>query len=472
MKNSMADIGLIGLGVMGENLALNIESRGFRVAVHNRDQETIDNFINSKAKEKNIAGFGDIAEFVNAIERPRKILMMVKAGIVVDNFINKITPHLDKGDIVIDGGNSNYQDTIRRTKELEDCGYYFIGAGVSGGEEGALKGPSIMPGGSSEAWPEIRDIFQTICAKVDGSPCCEWIGEGGSGHFVKMVHNGIEYGDMQLICESYQIMKDVLGMSADEMHSVFKDWNDGELSSYLIEITANILAFKDTDNTPLVDKILDVAGQKGTGKWTGIAALNLGSPLTLIGESVFSRYLSSIKQERVEAAKVFKGPKIKFDGNREEVLSDIHDALYGAKIVSYAQGYTLLAGAAKEYGWNLNYGGIALIWRGGCIIRSVFLNRIKEAYDDDPAIKNLLLSPYFKESIESCQGGWRRVSSLALSYGIPVPAITSSLCYFDGYRCADLPANLLQAQRDYFGAHTYERNDKPRGEFFHNDWLT
>jgi 6-phosphogluconate dehydrogenase len=395
---------------------------------------------------------------------------MVKAGIVVDNFINKITPHLDKGDIIIDGGNSNYQDTIRRTIDLEDRGYYFIGAGVSGGEEGALKGPSIMPGGSSEAWPEVRDIFQTICAKVDGSPCCEWIGEGGSGHFVKMVHNGIEYGDMQLISESYQIMKDVLGMSADEMHSVFKDWNDGELSSYLIEITANILAFKDTDNVPLVDKILDVAGQKGTGKWTGIAALNLGSPLTLIGESVFSRYLSSIKEERVEAAKVFKGPTIKFDGNREEVLSDIHDALYGAKIVSYAQGYTLLAGAAKEYGWNLNYGGIALIWRGGCIIRSVFLNRIKEAYDDDPGIKNLLLSSYFKESIENCQGGWRRLSSLALNYGIPVPAITSALCYFDGYRCADLPANLLQAQRDYFGAHTYERKDKPRGEFYHNDW--
>jgi 6-phosphogluconate dehydrogenase len=397
-------------------------------------------------------------------------MMMVKAGIVVDNFINKITPHLDKGDIIIDGGNSNYQDTIRRTIDLEDRGYYFIGAGVSGGEEGALKGPSIMPGGSSEAWPEVRDIFQTICAKVDGSPCCEWIGEGGSGHFVKMVHNGIEYGDMQLISESYQIMKDVLGMSADEMHSVFKDWNDGELSSYLIEITANILAFKDTDNVPLVDKILDVAGQKGTGKWTGIAALNLGSPLTLIGESVFSRYLSSIKEERVEAAKVFKGPTIKFDGNREEVLSDIHDALYGAKIVSYAQGYTLLAGAAKEYGWNLNYGGIALIWRGGCIIRSVFLNRIKEAYDDDPGIKNLLLSSYFKESIENCQGGWRRLSSLALNYGIPVPAITSALCYFDGYRCADLPANLLQAQRDYFGAHTYERKDKPRGEFYHNDW--
>jgi len=470
MKNSMADIGLIGLGVMGENLVLNLESRGFSVAVHNRGPETINNFINGKAKGKNISGFEDIAGFVNAIEKPRKIMMMVKAGIVVDNFINKITPHLDKGDIIIDGGNSNYQDTIRRTIDLEDRGYYFIGAGVSGGEEGALKGPSIMPGGSSEAWPEVRDIFQTICAKVDGSPCCEWIGEGGSGHFVKMVHNGIEYGDMQLISESYQIMKDVLGMSADEMHSVFKDWNDGELSSYLIEITANILAFKDTDNVPLVDKILDVAGQKGTGKWTGIAALNLGSPLTLIGESVFSRYLSSIKEERVEAAKVFKGPTIKFDGNREEVLSDIHDALYGAKIVSYAQGYTLLAGAAKEYGWNLNYGGIALIWRGGCIIRSVFLNRIKEAYDDDPGIKNLLLSSYFKESIENCQGGWRRLSSLALNYGIPVPAITSALCYFDGYRCADLPANLLQAQRDYFGAHTYERKDKPRGEFYHNDW--
>jgi len=471
MNNQKMDIGLIGLGVMGENLALNMESNGLRVAVHNRGAESIDAFISGIAKGKNILGFENIVDFINSIDKPRKIMMMVKAGVVVDSYIDKLTPYLDMGDIIIDGGNSHYADTIRRTKDLEDGGFYFIGAGVSGGEEGALNGPSIMPGGSRAAWPIVKDIFQLISAKVDNSPCCEWIGEDGSGHFVKMVHNGIEYGDMQLICESYQIMRDVLGMSVEEMYTVFREWNEGELSSYLIEITANILNYKDTDGSYVLDKILDVAGQKGTGKWTGIAALDLGTPLTLIGESVFSRYLSSIKQERVAASRVLKGPNTLFKGNRQDALNDIHDALYCAKIVSYAQGYSLLTDAAKEYGWNLNYGGIALIWRGGCIIRSVFLNKIKQAYDTNASISNLLLDPFFKGKIENCQDGWRRTSSLAIEHGVSVPAMTSSLCYFDGYRTSDLPANLLQAQRDYFGAHTYERIDKPRGEFFHTDWL-
>lgn len=471
MSKTKADIGLIGLGVMGQNLALNMENHGLTLAVHNRGPESVDNFVNVIAKGRNFIGCADIADFVSAIERPRKIMMMVKAGIVVDNFIDKLLPYLEQGDIIIDGGNSHYPDTIRRTNELESKGYYFIGAGVSGGEEGALKGPAIMPGGSIPAWESVKDIFKLISAKVDGQPCCEWIGEDGSGHFVKMVHNGIEYGDMQLICESYQIMRDVLGMSNKEMHETFKKWNKGELSSYLIEITANILAFKDVDGESLLDKILDVAGQKGTGKWTGIAALNLGAPLTLIGESVFSRYLSSLKDERVEASKIFSGPEKLFDGNKEDILKDIHDALYGAKIVSYAQGYTLLSEAAKEYRWNLNYGGIALIWRGGCIIRSVFLNKIKDAYDNNKDIKNLLLDPFFSDKIDSCQEGWRRTCSLAIKYGVPVPAMTSSLCYFDGYRNSSLSANLLQAQRDYFGAHTYERIDKPRGDSYHTDWL-
>lgn len=471
MSKTKADIGLIGLGVMGQNLALNMENHGFTLAVHNRGPESVENFINGIGKNKKFIGCADFADFVNSIKRPRKIMMMVKAGIVVDNFIDKLEPYLDKGDIIIDGGNSHYPDTIRRTNELESKGYYFIGAGVSGGEEGALKGPAIMPGGSKDAWEYVKDILQLISAKVDNQPCCEWIGENGSGHFVKMVHNGIEYGDMQLICEAYQIMRDVLGMSNKEMHETFKKWNEGELSSYLIEITANILAFKDIDGEPLVNKILDIAGQKGTGKWTGIAALNLGAPLTLIGESVFSRYLSSLKDERVEASKIYSGPKKVFKGNKDKVLEDIHDALYAAKIVSYAQGYTLLSEAAKEYKWNLNYGGIALIWRGGCIIRSVFLNKIKDAYDNNKDINNLLLDPFFKSKIDSSKNGWRRTCTMAIEYGIPIPAMTSSLCYFDGYRNSSLPANLLQAQRDYFGAHTYERIDKPRGESYHTDWL-
>jgi len=398
-------------------------------------------------------------------------MLMVKAGKPVDDFIELLIPHLEKGDIIIDGGNSHFPDTIRRTKYLEEKGLLFIGTGVSGGEEGALRGPSMMPGGSPAAWPHVKSIFQSICAKVaDGSPCCDWVGENGAGHFVKMVHNGIEYGDMQLICEAYHLMRDLLGMSADEMHEVFKEWNEGELDSYLIEITRDILAYKDDDGKPLVDKILDTAGQKGTGKWTGIAALDEGVPLTLIGEAVFARCLSAMKDERVAASKVLSGPKPKFEGDKKAFINDIKNALYASKIVSYAQGYTLMRSAAQTYGWNLNYGGIALMWRGGCIIRSVFLGKIKEAFDKNPNLTNLLLDPFFKEKVESAQDSWRRVCSVALTNGIPIPAFTTALCYYDGFRCERLPANLLQAQRDYFGAHTYERLDKPRGEFFHTNW--
>ena len=473
MNNISADIGLIGLGVMGSSLALNMESHGFSVAVHNRTSPQIDELVKNRSKNNNIFGFEDLKEFVESIKKPRKIMLMVVAGSVVDDYIEKLIPLIDLGDIIIDGGNSHYPDTIRRTKELESKGFQFVGAGVSGGEEGALKGPSIMPGGSVSAWPEVRGIFQAISAKVeDNEPCCDWIGEDGSGHFVKMVHNGIEYGDMQLICEAYQIMKDVLGMSNDEMHIVFKEWNKGELSSYLIEITADILKFKEKDGTYLIDNILDTAGQKGTGKWTATVALELGSSLTLIGEAVFARYLSSIKQERVEASKQLSGPSINFSGDKEQALKDIHDALYASKMVSYAQGYTLLTDAAKQFNWNLNYGGIALMWRGGCIIRSAFLTKIKDAYDNNSELKNLLLDPFFKDKITKSQAGWRRIVSIAVSNGIPVPAITSSLSYFDGYRTEKLPANLLQAQRDYFGAHTYERLDANSGEFFHTDWLS
>jgi len=472
MKNINADIGLIGLGVMGSSLALNMESNGFTVAVHNRTNPQIDNLVNNRSKNNKIIGFENLKEFVQSIKKPRKIMLMVVAGHVVDEYIQKLIPLLDQGDIIIDGGNSHYQDTSRRTEELESKGFKFVGAGVSGGEEGALKGPSIMPGGSVSAWPKIKDIFQKISAKVGkNEPCCEWIGEGGSGHFVKMVHNGIEYGDMQLICEAYQIMKDVLGMSNEEMHKTFKEWNKGELKSYLIEITADILKFKEKDGSYLVDNILDVAGQKGTGKWTASVALDLGSPLTLIGEAVFSRYLSSIKDERVEASKELSGSSLGFTGDKAEALSDIHDALYASKIVSYAQGYTLLSDAAKEFKWNLNYGAIALMWRGGCIIKSAFLSKIKDAYDRNPNINNLLLDSFFKDKINKSQLGWRRIVSTAIANGVPVPAMTSSLSYYDGYRNERLPANLLQAQRDYFGAHTYERIDKNRGEFFHTNWI-
>jgi 6-phosphogluconate dehydrogenase len=466
-----ADIGLIGLAVMGENLVLNMESKGFTVAVYNRTVEKVEKFMNGRGKGKNFIGAKSIGEFIASLERPRKVMMLVKAGKPVDDFIEMLLPHLEEGDIIIDGGNSHFPDSIRRTQYVESKGLLFIGTGVSGGEEGALLGPSIMPGGSPGAWPHVKEIFQAISAKVeDGSPCCDWVGKDGAGHFVKMVHNGIEYGDMQLISEAYNLMKNLLGMNADEMHDVFKTWNEGELDSYLIEITRDILAYKDEDGSPLLENILDTAGQKGTGKWTGIEALNLGIPLTLIGESVFARCLSALKEERVEASKVLSGPEVHFAGDRDSFIGDIKKALYASKIVSYAQGYTLMREAAREYGWDLNYGNIALLWRGGCIIRSVFLGKIKEAYDSNPALANLLLDPFFKEKVEAAQEGWRRVVATALVNGIPVPAFTTALNYFDGYRSERLPANMLQAQRDYFGAHTYERLDRPRGEFFHTNW--
>ena len=472
MENVNTDIGLIGLGVMGSSLALNMESNGFSVSVHNRTPPQIHNLVNNRSSNNKLYGFENLDEFVKSIKKPRKIMLMVVAGSVVDDYIQKLVPLLDQGDIIIDGGNSHYPDTSRRIEELEAKGFHFIGAGVSGGEEGALKGPSIMPGGSIAAWPEVKGIFQEISAKVgDNEPCCEWIGEGGSGHFVKMVHNGIEYGDMQLICEAYQLMKDVLGMSNDEMHQTFKEWNEGELNSYLIEITADILKFKEEDGSYLVDNILDTAGQKGTGKWTASVALDLGSPLTLIGEAVFSRYLSSIKEEREEASSQLSGPRVSFSGDKAQALKDIHDALYASKMVSYAQGYTLLSDAAKAFNWNLNYGAIAMMWRGGCIIRSAFLTKIKDAYDNNSDLKNLLLDPFFKDKINQSQEGWRRIISVAISNGVPVPAMSSSLSYFDGYRSERLPANLLQAQRDYFGAHTYERLDGKKGEFFHTEWI-
>ena len=466
-----ADIGLVGLAVMGENLVLNMESKGYTVAVYNRTTEKVDQFVNGRGKDRKITGTRSLQELVDSLERPRKIMLMVKAGKPVDDFIDQIIPYLDKGDVLIDGGNSHFPDTNRRTAYLENKGFLYIGTGVSGGEEGALKGPSIMPGGSKPAWPLVKDIFQSIAAKVpDGTPCCDWVGEDGAGHFVKMVHNGIEYGDMQLICEAYHIMKDVLGMKAGEMHEVFKAWNEGELDSYLIEITRDILGYTDEDGEPLVDKILDTAGQKGTGKWTGITALELGVPLTLIGESVFSRCLSAQKNERVEASGILKGPEPSFGGDRVEFIEDLRQALYASKMVSYAQGYVLMREAAQEYGWDLNYGGIALMWRGGCIIRSVFLEKIKEAFDREPGLKNLLLDPFFRETMQRAQESWRKVVATAAYNGIPVPALSSALSYFDGYRSERLPANLLQAQRDYFGAHTYERIDRPRGEFFHTNW--
>lgn len=466
-----ADIGLIGLAVMGENLVLNMESKGFTVAVFNRTVEKVDHFISGRGSGKNFIGAHSIEELCASLERPRKVMMLVKAGKAVDDFIDLLIPHLEEGDIIIDGGNSHFPDTIRRTKYVESKGLLYIGTGVSGGEEGALLGPSMMPGGSPAAWPAVKEIFQAVSAKVDGGvPCCDWVGEDGAGHFVKMVHNGIEYGDMQIINEAYQVMKDLLGLTADEMHEIFKEWNKGDLDSYLIEITRDILAFKDEDGEPLVEKILDTAGQKGTGKWTAVSALDLGIPLTLIGESVFARCLSAQKDMRVLASKSINGPQPKYTGERKQLINDLKDALFGAKIISYAQGYNLMMEAANEYHWNLNYGGIALMWRGGCIIRSVFLGDIKKAFDTNPGLENLLLDPYFKDIVEKAQAGWRRVCAAALTNGIPVPALTSALCYFDGLRTERLPANLLQAQRDYFGAHTYERIDKPRGEFFHTNW--
>ncbi len=466
-----ADIALVGLAVMGENLVMNMESRGFTVAVYNRSTEKVTAFTQGRAAGKNIIGCCSISELVQALEKPRKIFMMVKAGAAVDALIEQLLPYLEAGDILIDGGNSHFPDTVRRTEYVESKGLLYVGCGVSGGEEGALKGPSMMPGGSSAAWAHVKPIFQSICAKVeDGSPCCDWVGENGAGHFVKMVHNGIEYGDMQLICEAYQLMRDGLGMTNEEMHEVFARWNETELDSYLIGITRDILGYRDEAGEAVVDKILDTAGQKGTGKWTAVAALDEGVPLTLIGEAVFSRCLSAMKHERVEAAARFTRRIPPFTGDREAFIESIRKALYASKIISYAQGYTLLRSAAKTYGWNLNYGGIALMWRGGCIIRSVFLGKIKEAYEKNPRLENLLLDDYFAETVPGLVDAWREVVSYAVRAGIPMPAFASALSYFDGYTSACLPANLLQAQRDYFGAHTYERIDRPRGEFFHTNW--
>ncbi len=470
----LADIGLIGLAVMGENLVMNMESKGFRVCVYNRTTSKVDNFLEGRAKGLNIIGAHSLEELVANLKKPRKIMLMVKAGDPVDSFINALVPLLDKGDVIIDGGNSHFPDTIRRTEYVESNGLLYIGTGVSGGEEGALKGPSLMPGGSKDAWPIVKPILQAISAKVeDGSPCCDWVGENGAGHFVKMVHNGIEYGDMQLICEAYHLMKDYLGLSCDEMHEVFTDWNKGELDSYLIDITKDILAYKDEDGKPIVDKILDTAGQKGTGKWTAIAALDEGTPLTLIGEAVFARCLSAKKEERVLASKELDVPCEKpnlTEDEKKAFIENIRQALLASKIISYAQGYTLMRDAAKTYNWNLNYGGIALMWRGGCIIRSVFLGKIKEAFDKNPSLSNLLLDPYFNDKIKSLVAGWRKTVAAAVTSGIPTPAFSSALAYFDGYRSERLPQNLLQAQRDYFGAHTYERVDKERGQFFHTNW--
>jgi len=466
-----ANIGLIGLAVMGENLVLNMESKGFTVAVYNRTTDKVDRFLQGRGKGKNFIGAHTIKELVDALERPRKVMLLVKAGKPVDGFIDQIIPYLEPGDIIIDGGNSHYPDTIRRTSYVESKDLHYIGTGVSGGEEGALLGPSMMPGGSPEAWPAVQEIFQSISARVeDGTPCCDWVGSDGAGHFVKMVHNGIEYGDMQIITEAYQLMKDLLGMTHQEMHEVFKSWNERDLDSYLIEITRDIMAYTDDDDEPMVEKILDTAGQKGTGKWTGVTALDLGIPLTLIGESVFSRCLSAQKEQRVAASNVLTGPQPTFSGDKEAFLGQLENAVYAAKLVSYAQGFTLLKEAAKEFNWDLNYGSIALLWRGGCIIRSAFLGQIKTAFDQNPALDNLLLDPYFSEKIAEAQQAWRSVTAQALTQGIPVPAIASALTYYDGYRCDRLPANLLQAQRDYFGAHTYERVDRQRGKFFHTNW--
>ncbi|NWF82354.1 MAG: decarboxylating NADP(+)-dependent phosphogluconate dehydrogenase [Bryobacteraceae bacterium] len=471
MSNGTCDIGLIGLAVMGQNLVLNMNDHGYKVAVWNRTVSKVDDFLNNEAKGTQVVGAHSVEELASLLKRPRRIMLMVKAGDTVDHMIDLILPHLEAGDIIIDGGNSHWPDSNRRTKSLAEKGILFIGTGVSGGEEGARRGPSIMPGGNPAAWPHVKEIFQSIAAKVDdGSPCCDWVGENGAGHYVKMVHNGIEYGDMQLICEAYQLMKDALGLNAAELHEVFGEWNKGELDSYLIDITTQIFAKLDEDGVPVVDKILDTAGQKGTGKWTASSALDLGMPVTLIGEAVFARCLSAIKDERVAASKVLPGPGYKANEDSKQFIEDVRRALYCSKIVSYAQGYMLLREAAKDQGWNLNYGGIALMWRGGCIIRSRFLGKIKEAFDKNPNLNNLLLDDFFKQALINYQSSWRRAVIKAVEYGVPVPAFTTALSFYDGYRTERLPANLLQAQRDFFGAHTYERIDRPRGEFFHTNW--
>lgn len=465
-----ADIGLIGLAVMGQNLVLNMNDHGYKVAVFNRTTSKVDDFLNGPAKGTNVVGTHSLEEFFKTLKRPRKVMLMVKAGSPVDEFIEHCLPFLEKGDCIIDGGNSLFTDTDRRTEDLKQKGILFIGTGISGGEEGARHGPSIMPGGNPEAWPLVKKIFQDISAKVDGEPCCEWVGDNGAGHYVKMIHNGIEYGDMQLISETYDLLKRGLKAKSNEMQEIFATWNKGKLDSYLIEITARIFTVNDKDGAPLVDKILDVAGQKGTGKWTVINALDLGIPLTLISEAVFSRCLSAIKDERIEASKKLKGPNANFEGDRKAFINNIEDALYAAKIMSYAQGFMLMKQAASEYKWNLNYGDIALMWRGGCIIRSLFLGDIKEAFKKNPNLKNLLLDNFFVDAIQLAQNGWRNVVAVGAKLGIPLPCISTALAFYDGYRSCDLPANLLQAQRDFFGAHTYERIDQPKGQYFHTNW--
>ena len=472
----MADIGLIGLAVMGQNLVLNIADHGYAVAVYNRTTEKVDRFLEGPAQGKPITGAHGVEQFVSQLERPRRIILMVKAGPVVDDFIGQLRPHLEPGDIVIDGGNSHYPDTMRRVDQLAGEGILFIGTGISGGEEGARHGPSIMPGGNPKAWDHVREILQAISAKTpDGEPCCDWVGDGGAGHYVKMVHNGIEYGDMQLIAEAYHLMRDGVGMTHEQMHETFDRWSATELDSFLIEITRDIMAYRDTDGSPLVERILDAAGQKGTGKWTAISALEMGMPVTLIGEAVFARTLSALKDEREAASSVLEGPVkgspyAKFDGDVEQFVEDVRKALLASKIVSYAQGFMLMAAAAAEHGWRIDYGAVANMWRGGCIIRSVFLGDIKRAFDGNPDLPNLVLADYFRSKLTACQRSWRRVVGEAVALGIPVPAFSTALSFYDGYRSASLPANLIQAQRDYFGAHTYERTDRPRGEFFHTNW--
>lgn len=466
-----ADIGLIGLAVMGQNLALNIHDHGFNIAVYNRSFEKTQNFLDRAASGTGIQGAESLEKLAAMLSKPRKIILMIRAGDPVDQTISQLLPYLDVGDIIIDGGNSRFTDSNRRHEKLKAAGIRFVGSGISGGEEGARHGPSIMPGGDKTAWPEISPILQGIAAKVDGEPCCQWVGEAGSGHYVKMVHNGIEYGDMQLIAEAYSLMREGLGMSVDEIQQNFKSWNQGVLNSYLIEITANILKVKDKDGEPMVDKILDTASQKGTGKWTGINALDLGIPLTLIGEAVFARCLSALKEERQTIASKFKTNRPGFRGNRETALNNIHDALYASKIISYAQGYRLMREAANDFNWNLQYGNIALMWRGGCIIRSAFLNNIKQAFEKNPTLTSLLTDDFFVDAINRSKQGWRKTTVLGIQLEIPLPAMTSALAFFDGYRSEKLPANIIQAQRDYFGAHTYERTDSPRGEYFHTDWI-
>ena len=472
MSEPTCDIGLIGLAVMGQNLVLNMNDHGFKVCVYNRTTSKVDEFLAQEAKGTQVEGSWSIQELCSKLKRPRRVMIMVKAGAVVDNTIEQILPYLEAGDIIIDGGNSLYTDSERRTKELKAKGILYVGSGVSGGEEGARFGPSIMPGGDPEAWPAVKPIFQAISAKVaDGTPCCDWVGEGGAGHYVKMVHNGIEYGDMQLICEAYQLLRDGYGVTADEFADIFNEWNKGELDSFLVEISSIIFAKKDDDGTPLVDKILDTAGQKGTGKWTAISALDLGMPVTLIGESVFARCLSAIKDERVKASKVLEGPHgVKQTGDKAEFIENVRRALFCSKLISYAQGYMLLRESAKEMGWNLNMGGIALMWRGGCIIRSAFLGKIKEAFDKNPKLENLLMDDWFSGVLNKYQASWRKALVAAIEAGVPTPCFSTALAFYDGYRSERLPANLLQAQRDFFGAHTYERVDKPRGEFFHTNW--